>query len=517
MSRTNDQLWRITTATSAAPNGQLQAYRSQKIGDKAILIKLDEKTVQIAYLFFLALKSNRSESLRLSADLFMDILTFRFDCFTGENGVNILDSMQQLLPYAFTTMKPFQINTKEPIINSSQFFPLKFHPDMLVQAVLHGDEAMLINMLKTNPDLTQAGEGIDFSGRQFQFSEDEDKNTALTAIQTAIACGDFAANKNSTGLCELLFEALQRQHPDRCYQIFHDQALALYTKSLRFYAKKQSEKIHGLYRRMGDGEKIDLTTAIKAEEKRLEAYDRALHSKNLKTIIEAHTNPDPDPANAVAADAQKDHVIQINPLLITTLEKATDVDIQAILDNPMIDSPLNNLLREFRAEFIKLSHEEIIFNPQHLINIFALYNTFYARVAATDQNWMKCYFFWDHLVEFAICDLPACKAQIFANPGLYDTVENGAKNLRVFDYRHGGGSIFPPLVSPVDPHNKKLASTVASCAEGSCLAAAAGRMACMVPARRLLAAVFQNLCRATTSGFQNLLRRSHQHAMRAGV
>ena len=122
----------------------------------------------------------------------------------------------------------------------------------------------------------------------------------------------------------------------------------------------------------------------------------------------------------------------------------------------MIDSPLNNLLREFRAEFIKLSHEEIVFNPQHLINIFALYNTFYARVEATDQNGMKRNFFWDHLVEFAMCDLPAAKAQIFANPGLYDTVENGAKNLRVFDYKYGGGSIFPPLVSPIDPHNKKL-------------------------------------------------------------
>ena len=519
MSRSDNQIWQVTTRTPEL----LQTYRSQNIGNGAIRIDVEdeEKQVAVAGASVPAKKHAYQKTgrqirrgalaiwitLQSLVDQEQDVLRFVpgrqkgfvFDAWALITSFAIGDNNSDIF-LSLNTVANHALCLKDGPITRG-IFPIVFHPDALVQAVLHGDETMVRNILKTNPDLLQPGNGIDFSGRQFQFSEDEDKNTALTAIQAAIAAADFAPNKNSTGLCELLFEALKRQHTDRCYQIFHDQALALYTKSLRFYARKQADKIRDLEARQDAGEAID-DAVIQAAIQRHRTYLEALHSNDLAGIINAHTNPDPDPTKPGTLDAQKDHVISVNPALIDAIAAASNAEIQAIIDNPMIDSPLNNLLREFRAEFIKLSHEEIIFNPQHLINIFALYNTFYTRVAAADQNGMKRNFFWDHLVEFAMCDLPAAKAQIFANPGLYDTVENGAKNLRVFDYKYGGGCIFPPRVSPIDPHNKKLAW---QCGEW-------WRLGC-----RLAGVFFQNLCRATTSSFQNLLRSQHQHAMRAGV
>src|SRR3989338_5656799 len=150
-----------------------------------------------------------------------------------------------------------------------------FHPSVLVKAVLRGDKWVTQFILFVNPDLLkEINSSTDFSGREFNG----------TALQAAIACGDFAPNENSTGLFELIVEKLKEQYPDHWHQLFHDQTLELYTKSLRVYAKKQSEKIHDLYERIGNGKKIDLKV-IKAEEKRLEAYDRALHSNDLTTII----------------------------------------------------------------------------------------------------------------------------------------------------------------------------------------------------------------------------------------
>lgn len=532
MSRPDNQIWQVTTRTPEL----LQTYHSQSIGDRAIRIDREDEERQVAvagasvptkkHAYQKTDRQIRRGALAIwitlqsLADQRQDVSRFipgrqkglTYDMWALITCFNIGDDNPDIFLSLHTVANHALCLKDRPITRGT--FPIVFHPDVLVQAVLHGDEVMVRRILTTNPDLTQSGNGIDFSGRQFQFSKDEDKNTALTAIQAAIAAGDFASNKNSTGLCELLFEALKRQHPDRCDQIFHDQALALYTKSLRFYARKQENKIRDLMAKQAAGEAID-DAVIQAAIQRHRTYLEALHSNNgndLAAIISAHTNPDPDPTKPETLDAQKDHVFQVNPALIDAIANASNADIQAILNDPMIDSPLNNLLREFRAEFIKLSHQEIIFNPQHLINLFALYHTFYARVTATDQHKMKRDFFWDHLVEFAMCDLPAAKAQIFANPGLYHTaVENGEKNLRVFDYKYGGGSIFPPLVSPIDPHNKKLLPAGAPQARSR---------PDLVRAQLVRAGglrVFQNLCRATTSSFQNLLRGGHQHAMRAGM
>lgn len=479
MSRTDYLIWQVKTTI-----GPLQTYRSTKIGVDAKPIALNEKILQLAYLFFLRLKLNPDKLPVIPPELFMGILTFHFGCHIRENGMDVLGSMQQLLLYAFNTMRPFEIGIrKKTVIYPSRFFPVESHPDFLIEAVLHGDEKVVQTILRMNPDLSQMGTGMDFSGRPF----------TGTALQAAIACTDFAANENSTGLCELIVEALKRQHPDHCHQIFESQALALYTKSLRFYAEKQADKIRALTAKKEAGEMMD-EAVIETAKARHQAYLAALDSKDLTIIINAHTAEDEN-----TPDAQKDHALEVDPALIDAVANATDDEIQAVLNDPTINSTLSNLLKQFKADVTKLSHEEIIFNPQHLIKIFALYNTFCNRFAAADENWMTRNFFWDHLAEFAMCYLPADTAQIFANPGLYATVENKAKNQRSFDFKYGGGSIFPPVVSSIDPRNIKLA--VACWVVWGMGTNGVKRGRCF----------FKTYVEQKTASLQDLLRRFHQH------
>lgn len=511
MSRTDNQIWQMTTGM---PNKkQLQGYRSQKIGGRAVQINNQENRGALAIWMTLQLLNDQhcasdncisEKVLRFvpgrKKGFVFDVWALITSFVIGDNNLNILLPLNTVANYALCLKN-------RPITRG--IFPIVFHPDILVQAVLHGDEEMLRNMLKTNPDLTQKGEGIDFSGREFT----KEKDKALTPLQTAIACGDFAPNRNSTDLCELIVKKLKEQYPDKWPKIVHDQTLELYTKSLCFYAKKQAEKIHDLYRRLSEGEKID-PAVIKAEEKRLEAYDRATQSKDLKTIIEAHTNPDPDPTNTKAADAQKDHVIQVDQALIDTIASATDAEIQAVLDDPTINSPLSNLIKQFRKEVDNICQSEIIANPQHLLRLFTLYDAFYTHVMVmnADPNWKKHELFWCHLVGHVQRYLPANDAQIFANPGLHYAVEDAAKNERSFDFRYysDSGSIFPLSFDSNSGLGYKFGVNGDDYDTRRCLVgrgwARGGRRA--VPFLSLL----QNLCRAKTARFQNLLHNHFEHA-----
>ena len=454
MSRTDadQKVWTVTTKMpdKVTPDGQgqaqqLQTYRSQETGnastpvDEGVLVILMQFLLDNAKRRILLKNKNPEIQKHVAAirggfsglnshikvpDVWIVIMSFAI----GFDATNLSAPLRRLGSYAFCLHKPRLLQQK-----SLGLFPvITLHPDVLVEAILHGDETMVRHILKTNPDLTEKGTGIDFSGRSF----------TGTALQAAIACGDFAPNKNSTGLCELIVEQLKHQYPDQGHQLFHDQALELYTKSLRFYAEKQLNKIRALTEKKDSGEVIDEAKLATAKQ-RHQTYLKALHSNDLTTIINTHTNPDPDPTKPDILDTQKDHVFQINQALIDKIAAVSDTEIQTVLNNPTIDSLLSNLLKQFRSNFEKLSHEEIIFNPQHLLKIFNLYDEFYDRVERTDPNWKKRELFWCHLVGFVQRYLPANIAQVFANPGLYDVVEEKKKNSRVFDFKYGGGSIFP--------------------------------------------------------------------------
>ena len=310
----------------------------------------------------------------------------------------------------------------------------------LILQILHGCESKVSEWLDSTPSWLSKGSATDLSGREFTL----ENHRALTPIQAAIVAGDFAPNAASTGIFELLVDKLQQQHPEGWHTILHDQTLEIYTKSLKVYVTRQEEKIRALEERLEAGEAIDDAVMTAARQRR-QAYQAALDSGDLNTIINAHTNPDSDPTTA--PDAQKDHVIQVDQALLDAIAGASDAEIQAVLDDPALDSPLSNLIKAFRKDVDTICRSEIINNPQHLIKLFPLYESFYNRVEGTDPNYKKRQLFWCHLVGYGQRYLSACDAQVFANPGLWEIVDRNHKNQRSFNFRYDSGAIFPLAVA----------------------------------------------------------------------
>lgn len=421
MSRPDNQIWQVTTKM---PHGQLQVYRSTKIGERAVQINTVENYRGLLAIWMTLQLLNDQElpvvpwqKYGMIFDVFALITSFAI----GDNSRDIFSPLDAAAHYALCLKD-------RPITHG--IFPIVFHPDVLVQAVLHGDEIMVRNILKAKPDLTQIGTGIDFSGRAF----------TGTAIQAAIACGDFAPNRNSTGFCELLFEELKRQRSSDCYSIVEKQILQLYKKSLHVYLQKQEMEIMALEDAKANGHTID-DALMQILKERQRTYRNAIKSNDLMKIISTHTNPDPDPEKA--PDAQKDNVIRVDQALIDAITNATDSEIQAVLDDPTVNSPLYHLIKQYRIDVDRLCQSEIIANPQHLLKLFTLYHAFYNRVIYVDPQLQKRTLFWCHLVGYVQRYLPACDAQLFAKPGLYNTVQNVARNSRDFHFQCSGDSIFP--------------------------------------------------------------------------
>lgn len=131
--------------------------------------------------------------------------------------------------------------------------------------------------------------------------------------------------------------------------------------------------------------------------------------------------------------------------------------------------------------------------------MFAAYDAFYNRVAATDPTYKKRKLFWCHLVGHMQRYLPANVAQIFVDPGLYNAVENSSKNSRRFDFKDNQSSFFPLSFGS----NSGLGYNVAAGFQ-SLSSVLFPRV--LPPVRPQLSSRFQNLCQATTVSFQNLLR-----------
>lgn len=397
-----NQLWQLTVTPSIPDKGVLQTYRTQKIGDNTIQINAPENyRGLLAILITLnLLKNNKQNTSRLippKLDTFVTIASFAI-------GLSI-----DIVYFYNPTVINYALCLKDRPITRG-LFPITFHPTILVEAVLHGDEIMVGNILKTKPDLTQVATAIDFSGRTF----------TGTAIQAAIATANFAPNKVNTGLCELLIESLQKQYPENWYAIFKTQTLELYKKSLLVYLKKTENTICAFIEKKENGKAIDEAAFTTAEENK-KIYLEALGSNNLQTIIDVHNR------------AQEYHVLQVDQILIDAIKVASNEDIEAIFGNLKIDSPLPDLLKTFRENFTALSHEEIIHNPQHLIKIFALHNQFAHHIHETDPNYRNCgVLFWCHLVGFVQRYLPADTIQTIANPRCGKTIEENKKNARSF-------------------------------------------------------------------------------------
>ena len=121
-----------------------------------------------------------------------------------------------------------------------------------------------------------------------------------------------------------------------------------------------------------------------------------------------------------------------------TISNSSNADVEKALSLELPnDTPLWLTLEQFRADFTKRSNQEVVFNPQHLIKAFELYDEKYDNWTSHQQD-----LFWRQVIGYVQRFLPANIAMDFAQ-GLYARVENKVKSNRSFNFTYGGGSIFP--------------------------------------------------------------------------
>ena len=126
--------------------------------------------------------------------------------------------------------------------------------------------------------------------------------------------------------------------------------------------------------------------------------------------------------------------------ILRAILKAPPADIQAALAKQDNGSLLCRALNQFREDFTHLSHQEINFNPQHLLEAFKIYDS--------DPLWRNHItqkqrdLFWRQVIGYVQCYSPACYMQAF-NQGLYYIMEN-KESLKRFSV---DGGVFFPLFS----------------------------------------------------------------------
>ncbi|WP_152571640.1 hypothetical protein [Legionella norrlandica] len=124
--------------------------------------------------------------------------------------------------------------------------------------------------------------------------------------------------------------------------------------------------------------------------------------------------------------------------IVETISQSSDTDIQKAISLEIPnDTLLWRNLERFRVDFTKRSFQEAVFNPQHLINAFELYDSQY-----DDWSWNQKNLFWRQVIGYVQRFLPANIAMDFAQ-GLYGRVENKEKPARSVKFKYGKGSIFP--------------------------------------------------------------------------
>ncbi len=322
-----------------------------------------------------------------------------------------------------------------------------------------GDAETTTRMIHANYRyVLQKGMAWDLSRRKHG---GETPETAVTPLQALVITGD-------TDLIPVVMEAFARiryqdlrgtpyQHKiaaddaspqdllseETRHQIIQDQIKEILKRSLRVHLDRQEKEIVRLLELKANLPEDDAQHA-QIDEKRnqarenVRAYVQALISENTREIFNIHQK------------AELDNVFNSYDAVTTAIEHATDTEIQAVFDDPDTDlgTPVSQAVMQCRAASLQHSHSELIVNRQHQLKIFELYDAFYGRVMNNDPDWKKRELFWCHLVGGEERSLAAVDAQIFANPGLYDAVENRATNARSFDFKYGGGTLFPPSFDP---------------------------------------------------------------------
>jgi|GEM_PF-2969262 len=368
-------IWQLTVQT---PQGLLRTFRTQQLGGDSF--QIDEGILAIVTQFLL--NYNKPASITdkfarsgLSINIWINILNIAL----GFDASYSLQPSLQTLRQAATAhlLSRNKLNLLRPA--SSSLFPvIPVHINQLIEAILHGDEKMVRDIINVAPELLlKEGTAIDLQGRPF----------TGTPLQAAIAVDDIAPNTNSTGTVEIILEKLKQFDPEHYHATLEEQAHEIYKKSLLVYIDMQEREIMRL-RELGsklpdnDPQQTGINEKMRQAQANLRAYAEALRSDDLNMLFETHKK------------AQADNAFDFQPYIdaickapqaelgdVMALINANEEETKAVIARTGVlpresddcrNKPLHSLtlvqkLNRFREKFAAHMQREIIFNPHHIL------------------------------------------------------------------------------------------------------------------------------------------------------
>lgn len=124
--------------------------------------------------------------------------------------------------------------------------------------------------------------------------------------------------------------------------------------------------------------------------------------------------------------------------IVKAISDSNNADVKKALSLELPnDTPLWVALEQFRADFTKRSQQDVVFNLKHLTKAFEFYYEKYDYWTSRKQD-----LFWRQVIGYVQRFLPANIAMDFAQ-GLYARAIDKEKSNRSFNFKRGGGAIFP--------------------------------------------------------------------------
>ena len=124
--------------------------------------------------------------------------------------------------------------------------------------------------------------------------------------------------------------------------------------------------------------------------------------------------------------------------IVNAISKSSKDDVEKALDLELPnDTALWSKLEQFRTDFTRHARAEAVFDPQHLIKAFELYD-----LKFDSWDWNRRDLFWRQVIGYTQRFLPANMAMVFVY-SLCDVVEKQKKAPRSLKFRYSEGAYFP--------------------------------------------------------------------------
>ncbi|MCX7120917.1 MAG: hypothetical protein NTZ67_03980 [Gammaproteobacteria bacterium] len=250
-------------------------------------------------------------------------------------------------------------------LRKPSLFPVMKNSDAVIEAVLHGDEEMVLKMVQADPQcLTRSGTAIDLQGNPF----------TGTPLQTALRTTDIE-------MCEKMkpyFAQIEEGEAE-----MHRQIKEIYTQSLNRYLEIQHSALQEQEAKQlellqsptdldaaQENQHQEIVKRIKQATKRIITYKDALETNDIHKIIGAHDQAQED--NAFNFQAYVEAICNAKQAELDdaiNLVNAGPTETADARQKPFdqLTLTLVEKLNRFREKFVIHAQQEIIFNPHHIL------------------------------------------------------------------------------------------------------------------------------------------------------